>query len=60
MKFGQLTEYNMGNIVVKKSYTKCAGSEPYLKNQYWAYLWNNSAVLKSLFLLYANVRTIEI
>ena len=23
MKFGQLIEYNMGNIAVEKSYTKC-------------------------------------
>ena len=25
MKFGQLIEYNMGNIFVEKSYTKWAG-----------------------------------
>ena len=25
MKFSQLLEYNMGNIFVEKSYTKCAG-----------------------------------
>ena len=25
MKFGQLIEYNMSNIFVEKSYTKCAG-----------------------------------
>ena len=25
MKFDQLIEYNMSNIFVKKSYTKCAG-----------------------------------
>ena len=25
MKFGQLIEYNMKNIIVEKSYTKCAG-----------------------------------
>ena len=25
MQFGQLTEYNMGNIFVEKSYTKCGG-----------------------------------
>ena len=25
MKFGQLIEYNMGNIFIEKSYTKCAG-----------------------------------
>ena len=25
MKFGQLVEYGMTNIIVEKSYTKCAG-----------------------------------
>ena len=25
MKFGQLTEYNMRNIFLEKSYTKCGG-----------------------------------
>ena len=25
MKFGQLLEYNMRNIFVEKSYTKCSG-----------------------------------
>ena len=25
MKFGQLIEYNRGNIFLKKSYTKCDG-----------------------------------
>ena len=25
MKFGQLIEYNMGNIFLAKSYTKCGG-----------------------------------
>ena len=25
IKFGQLIEYNMGNISVEKSYTKCSG-----------------------------------
>ena len=41
MKFGQLIEYNMRNIFVEKSYSKCAGEtipRPYLKNQNWAYL----------------------
>ena len=36
MKFGQLIEYNMRNIFVEKSYTKCAGetiSDPYLTSQ---------------------------
>ena len=41
MKVGQLIEYNMSNIFLKKSYTKCAGElfpEPYLKYQNWVYL----------------------
>ena len=45
MKFGQLIEYNMRNISVEKSYTKCAGEtipRPLSKNQNWAYLWINS------------------
>ena len=25
MKFGQLIEYNMRNIILEKSYTKCGG-----------------------------------
>ena len=35
MKFGQLIKYNMNNIFLKKSYTKCCGetiSEPFSKN----------------------------
>ena len=35
--------------------------DPFLKNQNYYYLWINShKVLYSLFLLYANLRTIEI
>ena len=36
MKFGQLMEYNMRNIFLKKLYTKCAGEtipRPFSKNQ---------------------------
>ena len=36
MEFGQLILYNMGNIVVEKSYTKCVKKlfpDSYLKNQ---------------------------
>ena len=36
MKLGQLIEYNMKNIFVEKSYTKCAGEtnpDPYLKHK---------------------------
>ena len=35
MKFGQLLEYNMRNIFVEKSYTKCGGEtipRPFSKN----------------------------
>ena len=45
MKFGQSVEYNMRNIFVEKSYTKCDGEtipRPYLKIQNWACLWINS------------------
>ena len=45
MKFGQLIEYNMWNIFVEKSYTKCGGEtipDSYLKNQNREYLWINS------------------
>ena len=40
MKFGQLIEYNMRNIFLKESYTKCVGEtrsqifpDPVLKNE---------------------------
>ena len=54
MKFGKLIEYNLRNIFVEKSYTKCAAElfpHPYLKYQNWAYLWINSVckVLNSFF-----------
>ena len=42
MIFGELIEYNLRNIFVEKSSTKCAAetiSRPYLKYQNWAYLW---------------------
>ena len=44
MKIGQLIEYNMRNIFLTKSYTKCGGVLPdlFLKYQIWAYLWINS------------------
>ena len=45
MKFGQLIEYNMKNIFVEKSYTKCAGETipgSLSKNQYLTYLWIDS------------------
>ena len=45
MKFGQLIEYNMRNIFVEKSYTKCAGEtipRPLSKKSKLRYLWINS------------------
>ena len=64
MKFGQLTEYNMRNIVVEISYTKCAGDTiPRLlskKSKLSITLDQYCKVLNSLFLLNANLRAIEI
>ena len=45
MKFGQLIEYNMKNIFLEKSYTKCGGEtfpNPIPKKPKRAYLWINS------------------
>ena len=58
MKFGQLIEYNMRNIFVEKSYTKCAGetiSRPLSNKTKLSISLDNS-----LFLLYANLSAIEI
>ena len=64
MKFGQLIEYNMRNIFVEKSYTKCAGEtipRPLSKNSKLSIsLDQQRKVLNSLFLLYANLRAIKI
>ena len=49
IKFGQLIEYNMNNIFTEKSYTKFAGETRPLSKK-----------ANSLFLLYVNLRTIEI
>ena len=45
MKFGQLIEYNMRNTFLEISYLKLVEklvSDPFIKNQNWAYLWINS------------------
>ena len=64
MKFGQLIEYNMRNIFVEKSYTKCAGEtipRPLSKiSKLSISLDQQCKVLNSLFLLYPNLRDIEI
>ena len=65
MKFGQLIAFNMRNIFLEKSYTKCGGevnSRPFsekLKLTISLDQWFR--VLCSLvFLLYGKLRTIEI
>ena len=64
MKFGQLVEYNMRNILVEKSYAKCAGEtipRPLSKKSKLSIsLDQYCKVLNSLFLLYTNLRAIEI
>ena len=64
MKFSQLIDYNMGNIFVEKSYTKCAQEaipRPLSKKSKLSIsLDQDCTVLNSLFPLYANLRGIEI
>ena len=64
MEFGQLTEYNMGNIFVEKSYTKCGGetiTRPFSKKSKLSIsLHQYSKVLCSLLLVDANLRAIKI
>ena len=64
MKFCQLIEYNMRNIFVKISYTKYPGETiPSLlskKSKMSLSQEQYCKVLNSLFLLYANLRVIEI
>ena len=64
MKFGQLIEYNMRNVFVENSYTKCDGEtipRPFSKKSKLSLsldLYSN--VLYSLFLLYTNLWAIEL
>ena len=64
MKFGQLIEYNLRNIFVEKSHKKCAAEtipRPLSKiSKLSISLDQYCKVLNSLFLLYTNLRTIEI
>ena len=64
MKFGQLIGYNMRNIFVEKSDTQCAGdtipSPLPKKSKLSISLHQQCKVLSSFFLLYANLRAIEI
>ena len=63
MKFGQLIEYNMRNIFLGKSYTKCdreTSPRPFSeKLKLSKSLDQQSKVLYSLFLLHAKLRAIE-
>ena len=64
MKFGQLIKQNMRKIFVEKSYAKCGGEtihRPFFKNSKLSIsLDQQSKVLYGFFLLYANLRAIEI
>ena len=64
MKFCQLIEYNMRNVFVEKSYIKCAGETIHRplskKSKMSISLDQQCKVLNNLFLLYANLRAIEI
>ena len=64
MKFDQLKEYDMRNIFAEKSYSKYAGEispRPLsIKPELSISLDRQGKTLSSLFLLYANLRVIEI
>ena len=63
-KFGQLTEYNMRNIFLQKSYTiygkKLLPDPHFIKNQILAFLWINSLKFCTVcILLHAKFRGME-
>ena len=64
IKYGKLIEYNMRNNFFEKSYTKCGGEtilRPFSKKSKLSISLNQwSKVLCNLFLLYAQLGTIEI
>ena len=64
MNFGQLKEYNMRNIFVEKSYAKCVIEtipRPLSKkSKLNISLHQQSNILNSSFLLYANLNAIDI
>ena len=64
MKFGQLIEYNMRNIFLEKSYTKCGGEtfpRPFSKKSKLSISLDQlPKVLYSLLLLYVKLMIIEI
>ena len=62
MKTGQLLEHNLRNIFLEKSYTKCDGQtspRPFSEKSKLSISLVNSLRFHSLFLLYAQLRTIE-
>ena len=64
MKLGQLIEYNLRNIFLEKSYTKCGGEtipRPFSKKSKLSISVDQQfKVLYSLFLLYDKFRAIEV
>ena len=62
MKFGQLIEFNIRKVFLKKSYGKCGGeARPfYEKSQFSISLDQQSEILESLFLMYAQVEVLLI
>ena len=63
IKIGQLIEYNIRNIFLEKSYTKCDGEaipSPFSKTSKLSIsLDQQSIVLYSLYLLYVKLRSIN-
>ena len=63
MKFGQLIEFNMRNIFLEKSYTKCNGEtipRPFFKNSKLSISLDQLLKVLYSFLLYAKLMTIKI
>ena len=64
MKFGQLIEYNLENIFLEKSCTKCSGKtipRPLFKKSKLSLSADHySKVLYILFILFGKLKTIEI
>ena len=70
MKFSQLIEYNMRNIILEKSYTKCSGETSArsvsgklklsISLNHISEHISGSEVLYSLFLFYPKLRAIEL
>ena len=63
-QFGQIIEYNIKNIFIQKSYSKCCGEaipRTFSKKLNLSISLNQwPKVLSSLFLLYVKLRTIEL